>query len=181
MLEGYLQQGAFPAPAPLASGDGLAVDAPAATAAALGAGPVHGVGRGARSRSTRPGDYVAILAYLHRSPARRERLRRLRLALRAASLRATTLGFGPRFLHSTGQLHKGGANNGVFLQLTAEEGDLPIPGQRYGFGALRRAQAAGDYEVLGRRGRRVVRVHLGADVERGLDTLIAAVESSARV
>jgi len=126
----------------------------------------------------RPGDYVAICAYLHRTPARHERLQRLRLACRAATRLATTLGYGPRFLHSTGQLHKGGPNNGIFLQLTAEDGpEVPIPGERYDFGTLLRAQAAGDYEVLERRRRRVMRVHLGRDVDRALDALVEAVEA----
>ncbi len=181
VLEGFLRDGRFPSAAPLATAKGMAVDAPAATAELLrgraGAEPASWAA--ALAAATRPGDYLAILAYLHRTPARRERLHRLRVALRAASRRATTLGWGPRFLHSTGQLHKGGANNGVFLLLTADEGELPIPGQRYGFGALRRAQAEGDYEVLGRRGRRVLRVHLGADVESGLDALVSALETTA--
>jgi glucose-6-phosphate isomerase len=126
----------------------------------------------------RPGDYVAICAYLHRTPERHERLQRLRLACRAATRLATTLGYGPRFLHSTGQLHKGGPNHGIFLQLTADDGPaVPIPGERYDFAALIRAQAAGDYEVLERRRRRVLRVHLGRDVEAALDALVEAVEA----
>jgi glucose-6-phosphate isomerase len=126
----------------------------------------------------RPGDYIAICAYLHRTPERHERLQRLRLACRAATRLATTLGYGPRFLHSTGQLHKGGPNSGIFLQLTADDGpEVPIPGERYDFGTLIQAQAAGDYEVLERRRRRVLRVHLGRDVERALDALVEAVEA----
>ena len=126
----------------------------------------------------RDGDYVAICAYLHRTPARHERLQRLRLACRNATRLATTLGYGPRFLHSTGQLHKGGPNNGIFLQITADEGlEVPIPGESYDFAALIRAQAAGDYEVLERRRRRVMRVHLSRDVEGGLDALVEAVEA----
>ncbi|RME00639.1 MAG: transaldolase, partial [Deltaproteobacteria bacterium] len=83
-----------------------------------------------------------------------------------------TLGYGPRFLHSTGQLHKGGPDEGVFLQLTAQPHfDLPIPGAGYTFGTLRDAQAIGDYLALERRGRRIVRVHLGNDVEAGLSIL----------
>jgi len=126
----------------------------------------------------RPGDYIAICAYLHRTPARHESLQRLRIACRAATRLATTLGYGPRFLHSTGQIHKGGPNNGIFLQLTADDGpEVPIPGERYDFGTLLRAQAAGDYEVLERRRRRVMRVHLGRDVDRALDALVEAVEA----
>ena len=94
---------------------------------------------------------------------------------------ATTLGYGPRFLHSTGQLHKGGPNTGVFLQLTADESaDLEIPGQRFSFDVLKSAQAAGDFQVLVDRERRVLRVHLGASVQEGLfklrDLVMKAVE-----
>ena len=129
----------------------------------------------------RPGDYFAILAYLHRSPGTHGRLERLRLAVRDRSRLATTLGYGPRYLHSTGQLHKGGPPTGLFLVLTAEEGeDVPIPGERYGFAALRRAQALGDLEVLERHGRRALHVHLGSGIEGGLDELVAAAEAMAR-
>src|SRR5205807_90882 len=96
----------------------------------------------------------------------------IRQAVRAGRRVATTLGFGPRLLHSTGQLHKGGPNTGVFLEITAEdEEDLAIPGQKYTFGVLSRAQALGDFEVLAQRGRRVLRVHLGGKVEAGLGRL----------
>jgi hypothetical protein len=101
-------------------------------------------------------------------------LQSLRHAVRTRTRAATTLGIGPRFLHSTGQLHKGGANNGVFLQFTADEGDLPIPGEPYGFGLLRAAQAAGDFQVLETRGRRVLRIHLGSDADAALATLVQA-------
>ena len=128
-----------------------------------------------------PGDYVAVLVYCRRTEARHQRLEGLRHAIRSRTRLATTLGYGPRFLHSTGQLHKGGPATGIFLQLTCDEGDLPIPGQRYGFGTLQRAQAAGDYAVLERRGRRMLRLDLGADVESGLDQLIETVGSASRV
>jgi transaldolase / glucose-6-phosphate isomerase len=182
VLEAHARDGSFPAVTPLASAGALAVDAPAATAALLRprAGDTPASWVAALAGITQRGDYVALLAYLHRTPARRERLQRLRLALRAASRRATTVGWGPRFLHSTGQFHKGGGDQGVFLLLTAEEGDLPIPGRPFGFGVLRRAQAEGDHEVLARRGRRVLRVHLGGEAEAGLDALIEAVERLAR-
>jgi transaldolase/glucose-6-phosphate isomerase len=85
---------------------------------------------------------------------------------------ATTLGYGPRYLHSTGQLHKGGPNRGVFLQITSDDArDLPIPGQRYTFGQMKAFQAAGDFEVLRARGRRALHVHLGVDVPEGLRLL----------
>ncbi len=85
---------------------------------------------------------------------------------------ATTLGYGPRFLHSTGQLHKGGTNNGVFLQITCDDAeDVPIPGEAFSFGILKQAQALGDFKVLSERNRRILRVHLGANVREGLARL----------
>ncbi len=127
----------------------------------------------------RPGDYVAVLAWMHRTDARAAALEGLRSALRRGSRAAVTLGHGPRYLHSTGQLHKGGAANGVFLQLTCDEGDEPIPGEAHGFATLRAAQAAGDLEVLARHARRVARVHLGADPDAGLARLARAFEEAA--
>ena len=119
-----------------------------------------------------PGDYFAIHAYLEMSPEHHRLLQAIRERVRDRKRVATTLGYGPRFLHSTGQLHKGGSNRGVFLQLTADSAfDLPIPGQRSSFGQLNRFQAGGDFEVLVERGRRVLRVHLGRDVIRGLERL----------
>lgn len=107
----------------------------------------------------RPGDYIAIQAYLPRNAANEERLQAVRMRLRDRYKVATTVGFGPRFLHSTGQLHKGGPNTGVFIQVVDEPGqDLPIPGQEYSFRRLLDAQSAGDLEALKAHGRRVVRV-----------------------
>jgi transaldolase/glucose-6-phosphate isomerase len=130
------------------------------------------------------GDYVALCAYFARSDARDALLTKLRLACRARSgaKTATTVGYGPRFLHSTGQLHKGGANTGVFLQLVAgAPKDLPVPGEPYSFATLRDAQALGDLQVLRRRGRRALRVDLstfGSDVDAGLAALLATLEKA---
>jgi transaldolase/glucose-6-phosphate isomerase len=110
------------------------------------------------------GEYIAINAYLPRNGVNEAKLTALRERILKATGKATTLGFGPRFLHSTGQLHKGGANNGVFLQITQEDqSDLAIPGAAYSFSVLAQAQAQGDLEALQSRGRRVLRVHLPAD------------------
>ncbi len=129
-----------------------------------------------------PGDYVAICAYFTRSDARDALLAKLRVACRARARNATTSGYGPRFLHSTGQLHKGGANSGVFLQLVADAPkDLPVPGEAYSFAALRNAQALGDLQVLRRRGRRALRINLsvaGADVDAALATLLTTIEKA---
>jgi transaldolase / glucose-6-phosphate isomerase len=124
-----------------------------------------------------PGDYVALLAYLERNAKHRDALQEIRLLLRERKGVATCLGFGPRFLHSTGQVYKGGPNSGVFLQLTAEaaEEELPVPGQKYGFGIVEAAQARGDLDVLIERGRRALRIDLGRDVPAGLVRLRNAV------
>ena len=116
----------------------------------------------------RPGDYLAIQAYLPRDPNTERRLHRARLRLRDRLKVATTVGFGPRFLHSTGQLHKGGPNIGVFVQVVEpSDEDVPIPGQPYSFGSLIAAQALGDLQSLRSHGRRVARVGL-ADLEAAL-------------
>lgn len=118
-------------------------------------------------------DYLALLPYFQRTAARHQALHTLRLALRHRRHVATTLGYGPRYLHSTGQLHKGGPNTGVFILFTADAAaDLPIPGQPYGFATLQRAQALGDFRSLNAKARRVIRVHLGSDVEGGLKRLV---------
>ena len=120
----------------------------------------------------KPGDYVALNAYVERTDAAHQRLQDMRVRVRDTKSVATTLGYGPRFLHSTGQLHKGGPNSGVFLQITSDDAeDLPIPGEPYTFGVLKAAQALGDFVCLGKRDRRAIRVHLGADVNAGLAKL----------
>ncbi len=92
---------------------------------------------------------------------------------------ATCVGFGPRFLHSTGQAYKGGPNSGVVLQITADDAsDLPVPGEKYTFGVVKAAQARGDFDVLAERGRRALRVHLGPDVQAGLQRLAELVEQA---
>ncbi len=99
----------------------------------------------------------------------------LRHLVRDAKKVATCLGFGPRFLHSTGQAYKGGPNSGVFLQITCDDAeDVAVPGQKYTFGVVKAAQARGDFEVLVERGRRALRVHLPKDVGAGLRALLAA-------
>lgn len=111
--------------------------------------------------ASKDGDYIAIAAFLPRNAEMIAALQDLRVAMRDKTKRAVTLGFGPRFLHSTGQLHKGGANNGLFLQITADPvDDIDIPTQGLSFGTLELAQALGDYEALTARDRRVLRVHL---------------------
>lgn len=119
-----------------------------------------------------PGDYVALMAYLPQNDATQNRVNTIRDLLRAATRAATTAGYGPRFLHSTGQLHKGGPNTAVCLQLTADiDEDVPIPDAPYSFGTFIQAQALGDMRSLQGHGRRVLRIHLGADFASGLAAL----------
>ena len=126
-----------------------------------------------------PGDYFAALAFLPMFPEHEAAIQGMRHKVRDAKRVATCLGFGPRFLHSTGQDYKGGPNTGVFLQITADhKTDLAIPGQKLSFGVVIDAQAAGDLAVLESRGRRALRVHLGADIAAGLETLAAAVDAA---
>ncbi len=130
----------------------------------------------------RPGDYLALMAYITENPADDKALMEIRRLLQDHLHLPTTLGYGPRFLHSTGQFHKGGPNTGLFLQLTAgEPEDVPIPGAPYGFGTFKQAQALGDLEALRKHKRRVGRIHLGSDIREGLaalkEALSAALES----
>ena len=122
------------------------------------------------------GDYFAINAYVERREAVHDIFQRIRTRVRETKGVATTLGYGPRFLHSTGQLHKGGPNSGVFIQITCDdEEDLSIPDEPYSFGVLKAAQALGDMQSLTSRQRRVIRVHIGADVVKGLVRLEQAI------
>jgi transaldolase/glucose-6-phosphate isomerase len=125
------------------------------------------------------GDYFALLGYIEMNEAHENALQAIRHNVRDTKHVATCLGFGPRFLHSTGQAYKGGPNSGVFLQVTCDDAnDLPVPGQKYTFGIVKAAQARGDFQVLAERGRRALRVHLGADLASGLKALAAAVKEA---
>ena len=125
------------------------------------------------------GDYFAVLGYITMNPANEKTLQTIRHAVRDKKKVATVLGFGPRFLHSTGQAYKGGPNSGVFLQITGDDAnDLPVPGQKYTFGIVKAAQARGDFAVLAERGRRALRVHLGKNLKTGLAMLTRAVQKA---
>jgi transaldolase / glucose-6-phosphate isomerase len=126
-----------------------------------------------------PGDYFAVLGYITMNSANEKSLQTIRHAVRDKKKVATVLGFGPRFLHSTGQAYKGGPNSGVFLQITCDDAkDLPVPGQKYTFGVVKAAQARGDFSVLAERGRRALRVHLGKNLKSGLATLTKALQKA---
>jgi glucose-6-phosphate isomerase len=123
------------------------------------------------------GDYFAVLGYVEMNVENESLLQSLRMTVRDRKRVATCLGFGPRFLHSTGQAYKGGPNSGVFLQITCDDAnDLPVPGQKYTFGVVKAAQARGDFQVLADRKRRALRVHLGSDVKTGLGKLAELVK-----
>ncbi len=130
------------------------------------------------SGSAHPGDYVSIQAYLAPTESVSTALRSIRRDLLMRWKLATTFGYGPRFLHSTGQLHKGGPNTGLFLQIVdTPRQDLPVPTEAFTFGELIHAQAVGDYRALRQKGRRVLRVDLGSDVEGGLRRLAEALRA----
>jgi len=176
----YEKTGKLPPEEPFFTADGIALYADPENAAALKPQATSlAATLKAHLARVHAGDYVALLAYIERNPAHAEILQRLRRMIRDRSRAATCLGFGPRFLHSTGQAYKGGPNTGVFLQITHDDAeDLPVPGQRYSFGIVKAAQARGDFDVLAERGRRLLRVHLPADVESGLRTFAAALEKA---
>ena len=124
-------------------------------------------------------DYFALLGFIQMNAEHEKSLQTIRHAVRDRKHVATCLGFGPRFLHSTGQAYKGGPNSGVFLQVTCDDAlDLPVPQQKYSFGVVKAAQARGDFQVLAERGRRALRVHLGHDVEAGLGKLTGAIQGA---
>jgi transaldolase/glucose-6-phosphate isomerase len=132
-------------------------------------------------RSAKAGDYITVQAYLPYTERVAAELTKLRSATSTRSNLPVTVGYGPRFLHSTGQLHKGGANTGVAVQLTYDpENDLAIPGEPYTFGTLIRAQALGDHEALLAHGRRVIRLHLGRDVLSGLKKITQTLKGTTR-
>ena len=121
-------------------------------------------------------DYFALLAYVQMNQEHHDLLQQIRERVLDSKSVATCLGFGPRFLHSTGQAYKGGSNNGVFLQITSDDAiDLPVPSQKYTFGVVKAAQARGDFQVLLDRGRRALRIHLGTDVSAGLRKVLDAI------
>ncbi len=177
----YEENGSLPAETPIFEGDGIKLFADERNATALNEAAsessLHGYLEAHLDRLAE-GDYFALLAYVEMNDDHETSLQSMRRAVRDRRRVATCLGFGPRFLHSTGQAYKGGPNTGVFLQITCEDAfDVPVPGQKYTFGVVKAAQARGDFEVLAARGRRALRVHLGADVKSGLQQLQTAIAS----
>jgi transaldolase/glucose-6-phosphate isomerase len=176
----YEKTGALPAEAPIFQAQGIKLFTDAVNAAALAPAGGHDTTLAgylkAHLNRLGAGDYFCISAYLEMNETHQQPLQAIRHAVRDAKTVATCLGYGPRFLHLTGQAYKGGPNTGVFVQITCDDAtDLPVPGQKYTFGVVKAAQARGDFAVLAERGRRALRVHLGQDVAAGLATLRAAI------
>jgi transaldolase/glucose-6-phosphate isomerase len=180
LTDQYEKEGKLPAEAPFFEEKGIKLFSDPknteALKAAAGANPTLVSYIKAHLSRIKPNDYFATLAYIERNDAHIKALQVPRLAVRDKRKVATCLGFGPRFLHSTGQAYKGGPNSGVFLQITCDDAnDLQVPGHTYTFGIVKAAQARGDFQVLADRGRRALRVHLSADVDAGLQTLQKAI------
>jgi transaldolase/glucose-6-phosphate isomerase len=182
LIAQYQQTGSLPAEAPFLEEAGLKLFADERNQAALS--------KAARQERTLAGylrallkqlkadDYFALLAYVEMNAPNEAALHAIRHLVRDKKHVATCLGFGPRFLHSTGQAYKGGPNSGVFLQITCDDADdLLVPGAGYTFGVVKAAQARGDFQVLAERGRRAIRVHL-ADARSGLEQLWKAIDDA---
>lgn len=179
----YEKTGSLPAEKPVLEDNGIKLFTDEKNAAELvkGAGSDKSLAGFLRAHLNRihAGDYFALLAYIQMNAEHERALQSMRHPVRDKKHVATCLGFGPRFLHSTGQAYKGGPNSGVFLQLTCDDAvQLPVPEQKYTFGVVKAAQARGDFQVLAERGRRALRVHLPSNVTAGLEKLNAAMQQA---
>jgi transaldolase/glucose-6-phosphate isomerase len=173
----YEKAGSLPAEAPALEENGIKLYTDQRNAADLkqAAGSDQTLKGWVRAHINRikAGDYFALLGYLQMNESNEEMLQQIRHVVRDQKRAATCLGFGPRFLHSTGQAYKGGPNSGVFLQITCDDAeDVPVPGQKYTFGVVKAAQARGDFQVLIERGRRALRIHIGKDVHSDLKRIL---------
>lgn len=183
LAQGYEQTGELPALKPLDTIEGIQVFADDKNAEVLAKNlpPQKTLSDWMHAHLNRiwENDYFCISAYIAMNHAHEKVLTQIRTMVRDAKKVATCVGFGPRFLHSTGQIHKGGPNTGVFLQITCDDPqDIQVPDHRYTFGVIKEAQARGDFDVLVERDRRIVRVHLGKDVAKGLEHLKKAIEKA---
>src|SRR5215217_3909527 len=177
LLEAFKQNGKLQEQTVVAEGEGLTVYA---DDAALAADSVPGIFKAHLGR-VKPGDYIALLDYFEESEDAEGIVQQIRTHLRDATHCATTTGYGPRFLHSTGQLHKGGPDSGVFIQVTAADArDVEIPGEPYTFSTLKQAQALGDFRALVKRGRRVIGIDLSDNTLGGLARLRAFLAANSR-
>jgi len=180
LTDEYEKTGKLPPESPILEADGMKFFTDARNASQLSGKTTVEMLRSHLNRLG-AGDYFALLGYIQMNLEHEEDLQEMRLDVRDKKRVATCLGFGPRFLHSTGQAYKGGPNSGVFLQITCDDAnDIPIPGQKFTFGTVKAAQARGDFDVLAERQRRALRVHLPADLRTGLATLGAAIKEALR-
>jgi hypothetical protein len=180
LTSAYEKTGSLPTETPILKEDGIQLftDEKNAAELARAAGGDKSLAGYLKSHLNRigNGDYFAVLGFIQMNAEHERKLQAIRHAVRDTKHVATCLGFGPRFLHSTGQAYKGGPNTGVFLQITCDDSvELPVPQQKYTFGVVKAAQARGDFQVLVERGRRALRAHLH-DVDAGLVTLTAGVQ-----
>ncbi len=172
----YESTGSLPAESPFFTSKDARLFADEKNTAALSGGNTLGDVLKSHLSRIGVGDYFAVLGYIPMNAENEKALQAIRHSVRDLKRVATCLGFGPRFLHSTGQAYKGGPNSGVFLQITCDDAsDLAVPGQKYTFGVVKAAQARGDFAVLAERGRRALRVHLGKNLKSGLNALAKAV------
>ena len=178
-LEVYKKNGSLPDQELGSEGRGLKAYCDEETVGQLGSGSTIEAFITAHLSRTHAGDYVAMLDYIMETDEHEELIQAIRTHLRDALQVATTTGYGPRFLHSTGQLHKGGPASGVFIQVTADNSvEVPLPNEAFTFGVLKQAQALGDFQSLSSRHRRAIRLHLGTDVAAGLRTLLEIVQKA---
>lgn len=176
LLEEFTHNGKLAEQVPLASDGELTVYG-GNDARTSSSGPSVSEAIRAHCAKIKPDDYVALLTYIEETLEVDEAIQGIRLSVRNVTRCATTNGFGPRFLHSTGQLHKGGPDSGVFIQITApDKVDFPVPQAPYTFSILKDAQALGDFQSLLKHGRRAIRVDLGNDVIAGLESLRKLIE-----
>ncbi|HEV2664384.1 MAG TPA: transaldolase, partial [Blastocatellia bacterium] len=179
LLEDFKRDGQLPEQTLAVEGRGLKVYCDDETILELGKNRTVEAFIAAHLKRVKPGDYIAMLDYIRGTDENEALIQAVRIHLRDALRVATTTGYGPRFLHSTGQLHKGGDDSGVFIQITADDlNDVVIVGEPFTFGVLKQAQALGDFQSLASRDRRAIRVHLGADIAAGLKTLLEIVRKA---
>lgn len=177
ILKEYVEGGKIPQLPSLASGGGIAVLTDDNNRKTLNSASTPEAAITAHLARVQKGDYFALTQYIEETSEIEALIQQIRTGVRDKTSVATTTGYGPRFLHSTGQLHKGGPDSGVFLQIIASDPhDVPLPGEKFGFSVLKQAQALGDFESLSKRGRRAIRVDLGNDIIAGLRKILSAVQ-----
>ncbi len=179
LLDVFEKQRRLPEGDPILEADGLALYGNGEALSRAGSQGTLQSALQAFFSTVRQGDYVAIMAYIPSTGEQEELLHDARVAIRDGLRVATTFGYGPRFLHSTGQLHKGGPNRGAFIQVTSDsKRDLPVPGASYSFGTLIRAQAMGDFQTLQEHGRRAICLHIKGDLSEGVEHVREAIKSA---